>query len=69
VTIDVRHCARCQQDHDAVEFKPLTNAPPECSHWAMCPVTNEPILMLSSFAPDEWFNEDFSGLQESETLP
>jgi hypothetical protein len=49
--IDVKHCARCQQDHNQLEFKEFTINPIEYSdgtvwnYWALCPVTQEPILL------------------------
>jgi len=50
--VNVRHCARCEQDHDDVEFKefslhPIWDGEDEESwtHWAMCPTLNEPIIL------------------------
>jgi len=42
---DVGRCARCGKDHAQLEFRPLANAPDEWTHWAMCPETNEPVLV------------------------
>lgn len=39
-------CARCAQTHTDIEFKPLTN-PARYTHWATCPVTDEPIMMIA----------------------
>jgi ribosomal protein S27AE len=41
---DVKECARCGQDHAGITFTELIN-PGLVSHFAMCPVTNQPILM------------------------
>jgi hypothetical protein len=43
--LDVRHCARCDKTHMALSFMPLSNPPPDVSHWAMCPQTHQPILL------------------------
>lgn len=49
--INIKHCARCEQDHADLEFAAFTKHPIEHSdgivsmHWAMCPVLKEPILM------------------------
>ncbi|HSE43692.1 MAG TPA: hypothetical protein VLA89_00025 [Gemmatimonadales bacterium] len=44
----VMGCARCGQDHQ-VRFKPFKRpmvvGESELTHWGMCPVTREPILM------------------------
>lgn len=49
---DIRSCARCDGDHDAMKFQPFTRpafvgATGEvyASHWAPCPVTGEPLLL------------------------
>ena len=49
----VSRCARCGQDHE-VEFKKLkkpieiglTGVTTTYTHWGMCPINNEPILMF-----------------------
>ena len=41
---DVKGCARCGQDHDDVEFFPLTNPADDWNFWRMCPVRNEPLM-------------------------
>jgi hypothetical protein len=49
--INVKHCARCEQDHADLEFAAFTEHPVpvtdkiEWTHWAMCPALNEPVLM------------------------
>jgi hypothetical protein len=41
----VKNCARCGQDHE-VEFREFVqNGVGDLTHWGMCPVLNEPILM------------------------
>lgn len=51
----IKNCARCGEDHDLVEFSKFKKPIPEhvsvrkmkmWTHWAMCPKTNEPILLL-----------------------
>lgn len=53
-TENVRACARCEGDHDAVRFMPFrfpvitpTGGSGEVVYewWALCPTTGEPILM------------------------
>lgn len=51
------HCARCGTTHD-IEVRPFSNVPknilnnePICTHFAICPVTNEPILIV---VYDKW---------------
>lgn len=43
----IRFCARCGKNHDYLKFKPFTrnrnNLP--FSHWALCPISKEPILL------------------------
>lgn len=54
--LNIVGCARCKQNHP-VEVKPFTN--PLCdsdgtiwTHWALCPVNGEPILIIErSFDP------------------
>lgn len=47
---DIKNCARCQQNHDRLEFEKFTN-PIEDSdgtlwtHWALCPTNGEPVLL------------------------
>lgn len=42
---DIRSCARCGGDHDDIAFKMFARPAGEISHWAMCPKTNEPLLL------------------------
>ena len=49
--IDVRKCARCGGDHDAVTFRRLTTPPPDHQYWAMCPTLYEPILIRLAVCP------------------
>lgn len=39
-------CARCGSNHDSIEFKKFKKKPPKYTHWGMCPITNEPVLMF-----------------------
>jgi hypothetical protein len=45
--VSIKRCARCGGDHLSLIFTPLSNPPHEFTHWAMCPVSKEPILMKS----------------------
>jgi len=42
----LKNCARCGGEHADIEFVLLTN-PERCryTHWAMCPVAEQPILL------------------------
>ena len=46
--VAVSGCARCSEDHDAVEFREFANGPliaeHTYTHWGLCPKTREPIL-------------------------
>lgn len=42
---DVVCCARCSRDHLGLAFLMFKNPPPNHTHWATCPETDEPILM------------------------
>jgi hypothetical protein len=46
IVIAVKHCARCGKDHLVIVFKPLRRPADDITHWASCPMTNEPILMM-----------------------
>jgi len=52
ITVTIQHCARCQGTHERMKFIQFKRAVYQqedgvCryTHWAMCPTTNEPILM------------------------
>jgi len=45
------HCARCDQTHFDLIFKPFTRPCEAYTHFAICPVTGEPILL--QFTPDK----------------
>lgn len=57
ITVRVMGCARCEGGHDELEFVPMTNPPDEISHWAMCPTTDEPILLKFTEAPEGFDDE------------
>jgi hypothetical protein len=42
---DVKNCARCGGNHDQLLFCKFQQAPPDHTHWASCPATDEPILL------------------------
>lgn len=41
----LQNCARCEGEHDHIEFKQFSNMPLPHTHWALCPANGEPILM------------------------
>jgi len=44
---NVSGCARCGQNHEGLTFRPFARARnPHYSHWALCPTTGEPILLV-----------------------
>lgn len=45
ITTGVSGCARCQGTHAHMVFRRFTAACGRSSHWAMCPVKGEPILL------------------------
>ncbi len=51
VVTDVKHCARCRQDHKDLLFKALTHPVVDSDgtvwEWyTLCPVNHEPILLM-----------------------
>lgn len=50
--MNVRNCARCNGNHDDLVFRPLLQpilddeGKAVWTHWALCPTTGEPILMV-----------------------
>lgn len=41
----LQHCARCGQDHEIV-WMPFKDAPiDDYTHWGLCPLNSEPVLM------------------------
>jgi hypothetical protein len=46
----IKNCARCGGMHANVLFKSFTRPPDKYSYFAICPTTQEPILMV--FTPD-----------------
>ena len=44
--VDVQRCARCGEDHQAMEFNRFdTPLDEEWTHWALCPVRHEPVVL------------------------
>lgn len=46
----VRHCARCDQDHENLEFKRFVRPIEDedgtlWNYWSLCPNTGDPILL------------------------
>lgn len=53
-TIEARNiteCARCGENHDKMTFNKFTKPSGKNTHWGMCPVVNEPLLMYSTPKP------------------
>jgi hypothetical protein len=50
-TVDVNKCQRCGQDHAQVDFELLANPADEFTHWALCPVSQQPILLAEIDEP------------------
>lgn len=44
VSLNVKHCQRCGEDHDKLEFRELSNPADEYHFWAICPTLREPLL-------------------------
>jgi hypothetical protein len=42
----IGNCARCGEAHVDVTYHRFFNPPPRYTHWAVCPKTAEPILVL-----------------------
>ena len=43
--VDVKNCPRCGQDHNEMSFTPLVAPSNQWTHWGMCPVKDEPLLL------------------------
>lgn len=43
--IPLVHCARCDRNHDRVEFRKFKVPCQDWTHWGFCPNTGEPILL------------------------
>jgi hypothetical protein len=61
IIVSIKACARCGEDHDQLEFAPLTKpvisvCGEKFSHWVICPKLGEPI-MLSTERPPIYPNE------------
>lgn len=47
LVINVKSCARCGQDHE-VGFMPFSkNGIDSFTHWGMCPVLGEPLILMA----------------------
>ena len=44
-TLALTNCARCGNDHDHITFHLLNRPADYATHWGLCPVTLEPVLM------------------------
>lgn len=45
MTVDVKCCQRCGQNHSQLKFGRLSNPTDEWRWWALCPVNRQPILL------------------------
>lgn len=43
--VNVHGCARCGVDHEMLRFLPLRNAPDEWQWFALCPNTQQPVML------------------------
>lgn len=46
ICCNVTSCARCGDSHASIEFHPFKTPESEWTHWAICPVEHQPILMM-----------------------
>jgi len=44
-TTQVTRCARCEEKHNSITFLAFARPPLQFTYWAVCPTTNEPILI------------------------
>lgn len=50
-------CPRCKGEHGPILFKPFSFAPKEATHWSMCPVMDEPLLLWISVQDTNSMND------------
>lgn len=43
--VDVKSCQRCGSDHPKLAFRKLANPANEWTHWALCPASQQPVLL------------------------
>jgi len=67
-TISLSNCARCGGAHEQLEVKPLDNPPDRYTHFAMCPISQQPIMVKivaeqgSDSTPDDTVEVPKSGI-------
>jgi len=44
----IQQCARCGGSHPDLNFQPFSSPNPTYDYWAVCPTTQEPILLRRS---------------------
>jgi len=51
--VDIHGCGRCRGNHRDMEFVPFKLSPDltPFTHWALCPTTNEPLLLYFTEMP------------------
>lgn len=47
VVTSFENCARCGKEHTHLVFHPLKNPTEKYTHWGMCPILIEPIMLFS----------------------
>lgn len=51
ISITVKRCARCGENHHQLEFKRIHNpiehgdGEPDSTYWAVCPTNGDPVLL------------------------
>lgn len=45
ITVNVKSCQRCAQDHNLMQFARLSNAVDDWNFYGFCPATAQPVLM------------------------
>jgi len=48
ITVDIGNCARCAENHAQLTFKKLGEPIESWTHWAPCPNTQEPVLLINT---------------------
>lgn len=45
LVVDIKQCQRCEEDHDDLVFKLLSNPVDDWNSWSICPKTQQPVLL------------------------
>jgi len=46
---DLYRCSRCGENHKNVQLKEFKKPPGKNTHWARCPTTGDPILVVINY--------------------